>query len=367
MSVEERYEWYRQEFRRVRSSSSSFSQNMIFGHENFMTISTAALTQHNSSAIPKLVSLMPWNTSAPLPSDSFAVIANYRKPRASHLESLYKQQVSSKRKHETQPFSEWLCSSFITRPYLLERLDSPGHAEVWLREGANAVLIDMEAAFSGGRDVIDVLLCDVLRVACGETLEPLNVPRKEVTYHAHVHSKSSGADKDILEKIEILLRRRDCYHSAYLLNAMEEGRFHIYPNSSYFNECKTLEGITHEEMNLQISSIPELDCFMVNANNGTQKSVEHETPLSNETAYIPLRNYGTNKSDEFETPSIAEKSLMSHKMNTSNVNETQKAVEVLKPPTVEASLLSYETNASYYLGFALILLLVAFRTKIRFW
>jgi len=253
VSAKERINWYKEEFARVRLLGS----NIIFGSEHFMVMSKQM--EDNINAIKKFRSLMPWtrNEASSLSSHfSLTALINYRKPRASHIQSLYKQQVNSMVK-EKRPFSKWLCEN----TEFIKRLNSPGHAEVWLTGGTNVAMIDMEETFSEGRDVVDVLLCDILSVKCNNvTNMPLGISRGDITKSDHSLTAEFDVGDIVFDQIEKILLRGDCRHAKFLSKALDEGKFNIYPHSKYFVDCEEMESIDEEELVSQILLIPGLNC-----------------------------------------------------------------------------------------------------------
>jgi len=254
VSAKEQIQWYKKEFSRVRSLGS----NMIFGSEHFMCLSTIE-KKDNINAIKEFHSLMPWkpNETSSLSSPySLTALINYRKPRVSHIKSLYKQQVNSQQK-EKRPFSEWLCEN----TELVKRLNTPGHAEVWLKGGTNVAIIDMEETFSEGRDVIDVLLCDIMSIKCNNlTNMPINITREVITKSNHALSAKFDVGDNVFDRIEKILLRADCHHAKFLFKALNEGKFTIYPHSKYFVDCKESGSIDEEKLVSQILLIPGLNC-----------------------------------------------------------------------------------------------------------
>jgi len=230
-------EWYRQEFVRVQKSGT----DLVFGSEHFMSL------RNNVPAIEKFVAMMP-------PRSSLTVTVNYRRPRALHVKSLYKQMVNMRTVRETRPFSTWLCDNDI------RRVVSPGHAAAWLAGGSDVVMVDMEATYAGGGDVVDVLLCDVLGTKCTNNI-PDGVPRKDITHRDHaLTAEFDIKDEAVFAKIETLLLRADCGYAEYLAKAHRRGRFRIYPQSNFFEICKTMKSINEDQLQRQIQLIPELGC-----------------------------------------------------------------------------------------------------------
>ncbi|KAL7490129.1 hypothetical protein ACHAW6_015847 [Cyclotella cf. meneghiniana] len=218
----------------------------------FMDYIAALPEEQARASIERLFDWLPRSTTQ---TNTVETVVMYRSPRASHLVSVWKQQVQfhkassnlpwreslderhrPRRKFPTSPtLAEWLCygkypqaMKYDILTILSAQLNPFGVAYTYHKYGGSDVtIVDMMGVPDS--DIPSSVVCNVLRLPC--TPEGKLAVNSEVVSSQENHKSETaglGMSSDHLKEAEIILRDMDCYYycllgeSVHVLHASDE-------------------------------------------------------------------------------------------------------------------------------------------------